>query len=288
MSNKYLFNEEPKSFSPTIAEALDSISKAVIIQQIHFWIYVYSNKRDRNHFFNGHYWVFNSYNDWHDDLRFIKFATLKRQILELEKDGLLISAEFNKNRGNRTKWYRINYEALAILTKGVELNRLVQNEPPSDHFEPPSDHFEPPSDHFEPPSDQNDPLCQSDHQSDHQSDQHSVYVPRTQNLQIFIDVFNSDAPSPWIRQQTIDSFTTNELLRFVKEFEGDSAEIFQNGLLEAQKDGYWNKRSLSIKNYLAKNLVFDLANKYLSRSLVSSSAAAGNSQEDWLSALEGV
>ena len=35
MSNKYLFNEEPKSFSPTIAEALDSISKAVIIQQIH-------------------------------------------------------------------------------------------------------------------------------------------------------------------------------------------------------------------------------------------------------------
>ena len=87
-----------------------------------------------------------------------------------------------------------------------------------------------------------------------------------QNLQIFIDVFNNDAPEPWIKQQTIDSFTTKELLRFVNEFQGDSAQIFQNGLLEAQKDGYWNKRSLSIKNYLAKNLVFDLAQKYLSRS----------------------
>jgi hypothetical protein len=109
-----------------------------------------------------------------------------------------------------------------------------------------------------------------------------VYVPRTQNLQIFIDVFNSDAPSPWIRQQTIDSFTTNELLRFVKEFQGDSAEIFQNGLLEAQKDSYWNKRSLSIKNYLAKNLVFELANKYLSRSPVSSSAAAKEDEQQRL------
>jgi hypothetical protein len=259
MSNKYLLEEEPKSFSPTIAQALDSISKAVIIQQIHFWLFVYTKKGDRNHFFNGHYWVFNSYNEWHKDLSFIKFATMKRQILELEKDGLLISDEFNKNRGNRTKWYRIDYEALAILTKGVELNRLVHFEPPSDHFEPPSDHFEPPSDHF-------DPLCQSDHQSDHQSDPQSVYAPKAQNLQIFIKVFNTDAPKPWIKQQTIDSFTTNELLRFVKEFQGDSAEIFQNGLLEAQKDEYWNKRKLSLKNYLAKNLAFDLAQKYLNRS----------------------
>ncbi len=172
MSNKYLFNEEPKSFSPTIAKALGSISKAVIMQQVHFWLHVYSKKSDQRHFFDGHYWVFNSYGEWHKDLDFIPFATMKRQILELERDDLLISSEFNKNRGDRTKWYRINYEQLTLLTTGIELSRLVQNEPPSDHFEPPSDHFEPPSDHFEPPSDHFDPLyIQSDHQSDPLIDQ---------------------------------------------------------------------------------------------------------------------
>jgi hypothetical protein len=172
MSNKYLFNEEPKSFSPTIAKALCSVSKAVIMQQVHFWLHVYTKKADQRHFFDGYYWVFNSYTEWHKDLDFIPFATMKRQILELEKNGLLISSEFNKNRGDRTKWYRINYEQLTLLTTGVELNHLVQNEPPSDHFEPPSDHFEPPSDHFEPPSDHFDPLyIQSDHQCDQLIDQ---------------------------------------------------------------------------------------------------------------------
>ena len=193
MSNKYLFNEEPKSFAPTIAKALKSVSKAVIMQQIHFWVHVYAKKADSKHFFLGHYWVFNSYTEWHRDLDFIPFATMKRQILELEKVGLLISSEFNKNRGDRTKWYRINYEQLTILTTGVELNSLVHFEPPSVHFEPPSDHFEPPSDHF-------DPLyIQSDQQIDHQNDQQKniVFSQNSENLLLektIVDLAFTDQP----------------------------------------------------------------------------------------------
>jgi hypothetical protein len=169
MNNKYLFDEEPKSFSPTLAKALGSISKAVIMQQIHFWIKIYSRKSDKTHFFKGFYWVFNSYAKWHKDLDFIPLPTMKRQILALEKDGLLISDDFNKNRGNRTKWYRIDYEKLLALTEAVgasDQNELAsdQNELASDQNELASDQNELASDHF-------DPLCQSDHHIDQQSDQ---------------------------------------------------------------------------------------------------------------------
>ena len=162
MSDKYLFDEEPKSFSPTLAKALGSVSKAVIMQQIHFWIKHYAKKRDKSHFFKGFYWVFNSYAEWHKDLDFIPLPTMKRQILALEKDGLLISDDFNKNRGNRTKWYRIDYEKLTALTDSVSA---------SDQNELASDQNELASDQNELASDQNDPLCQSDHHIDQQNDQ---------------------------------------------------------------------------------------------------------------------
>ena len=86
------------------------------------------------------------------------------------------------------------------------------------------------------------------------------------DLQIFINVFNSDAPKDWLRQKTIDSFTTKELLRFVGEFEDDSAEIFQNGLLGAQKDSFWSKKEMSLKWFLVENRAFEFAQKYQNRS----------------------
>jgi len=45
---------------------------------------------------------------------------LKRIFARLEKSGYLISGRFNKSNIDRTKWYRVNYEAV---------NRLCQSEP---------------------------------------------------------------------------------------------------------------------------------------------------------------
>jgi len=86
------------------------LNEAIIIQQIHYWV-MQNQKRNIN-FENGYYWTYSSYEDLHKQFPFWSVRTIKRTIRKLEKEGYLISANFNKNPFDKTKWYRINYEKL--------------------------------------------------------------------------------------------------------------------------------------------------------------------------------
>lgn len=80
MSN-LLFNKHPIVVSQELAGALTEldpkkrprISEAAVLQQIHYWIEKKQNYRD------GHYWVYNSLEDWTKQFTWIKTAkTMKR------------------------------------------------------------------------------------------------------------------------------------------------------------------------------------------------------------------
>ena len=110
-----LFNEFPITINRTLAKCM-SLTEAVIFQQIHYWLQ--QNKKKDLNFIDGRYWTYNSTKEWHEsDFDFLSESTIKRTLVKLEKDGLLISANYNKMKMDRTKWYSINYENLLNFCK---------------------------------------------------------------------------------------------------------------------------------------------------------------------------
>lgn len=105
MSN-LLFDERPLVVSPKLAVLLRDLDKAVILQQIHYWLERSTNLKD------GYKWVYNSMAEWNKQFPWIAIATLKRKFKSLEDENLLITGNYNRAKFDKTKWYRINYDVL--------------------------------------------------------------------------------------------------------------------------------------------------------------------------------
>lgn len=120
---KLLIDEQPLQCQPSLAAALGSADEAIVLQQLHYWL-----SRTNNVQSDGHKWIYNSMADWLKQFPWIKSrARLNRYFDDLEKRGLIITGNFNKAKFDKTKWYRINYDALTDLEQ-----RLYQNESTSD------------------------------------------------------------------------------------------------------------------------------------------------------------
>lgn len=103
-----LINERPLIVLPSLAREI-GLNEAIVLQQIHFWLNKKVNYED------GEYWVYNTYEDWANQFPFWSQSTVRRILNKLEKDGLLKSANYNKLKVDRTKWYTINYEKVVEL-----------------------------------------------------------------------------------------------------------------------------------------------------------------------------
>ncbi len=109
MSN-LLFDERPLVIQPTLAKLLGSLDEAVILQQIHYWLEKKTNIKD------GRSWVYNSMTDWQKQFPWLSLKTVKRRFKSLEDKGLLITANYNQYKFDRTKWYSIDYQNLLKLS----------------------------------------------------------------------------------------------------------------------------------------------------------------------------
>ena len=104
-----LISEPPLQVLPSLAVKI-GLNEAIILQQIHYWLQRSNNVRD------GYRWVYNSYPEWYKQMPIWKSETTMRTAFKnLEKQGLLITANYNKAKFDKTKWYRINYEKLSLL-----------------------------------------------------------------------------------------------------------------------------------------------------------------------------
>lgn len=109
--NATLFDEFPILVDRVLAQKI-GLNEAIVIQQLHYWIM--QNKRQNKNFYDGRYWTFNSFENWHKDtFYFWGLNTIKRTFKKLENEGLLIIGNYNKKGYDRTKWYSINYEKLS-------------------------------------------------------------------------------------------------------------------------------------------------------------------------------
>jgi len=100
-----LINEPPLQVLPSLAKQV-GLNQAIILQQLHYWVQITSNIRD------DHKWVYNSYEEWQKQFPFWSTTTIKRALLSLEEQGLVISGVFNNSPWDKTKWYRIDYDRL--------------------------------------------------------------------------------------------------------------------------------------------------------------------------------
>lgn len=120
MSSNLLIDEPPLQVLPTLAK-LVGLNEAIVLQQIHYWLNPHHNKN----IYNGYHWVFNSYEDWQTQFPFWSKDTIRRVIASLEKAEFICIDNFNKDRFNHRKWYRINYTKLQQLKSSPD--RCVQN-----------------------------------------------------------------------------------------------------------------------------------------------------------------
>ena len=96
------------NFSPELAQLI-GLNGAIVLQRIHFWTNKQKNPKD------GRYWVYNTFEQWHEQFPFWSIRTVKRTFSYLEEKRLLLTDNFNKRPFDRTKWYAVNYEQLAML-----------------------------------------------------------------------------------------------------------------------------------------------------------------------------
>ncbi len=97
------------------------LNEAIMLQHIHFWL------QESKHHKDGRVWVYNTYQAWQEQLSFWSTETVKRVIKRLEKDGYLLSANYNRLKLDKTKWYSINYEKVAELGT-EEIHSTGENE----------------------------------------------------------------------------------------------------------------------------------------------------------------
>lgn len=75
---------------------------------------------------DDHTWVYNTYQQWHQQFPFLSIITIKRAMIALEKQGLLETAQFDLQKGDARKYYTIHYS---------HLNALLESHP-SDQIDP--------------------------------------------------------------------------------------------------------------------------------------------------------
>jgi len=101
---------------PELADEV-GVNEAIILSQLHYWIE--KNKENHVNFRDGRTWVFQTYKEWNEQFTFWCEKTIKRIFLRLERQGYIISANYNKIGYDKTKWYTINYDELPFDLRTV-------------------------------------------------------------------------------------------------------------------------------------------------------------------------
>ena len=118
---RLLLNQKPLVILPELATVI-GLNEAIVLQQVHYWL------EGETHMLDGKKWVYNSYPEWQEQFPFWSISTIRRAIASLEEKGLLIAANYNKLKADRTKWYSIDYDVVDYYEEGGLSRPSVQKE----------------------------------------------------------------------------------------------------------------------------------------------------------------
>lgn len=81
------------------------ITKAVLVENIAFWIKKNANRNMNGN--DGYYWTWESAKSFQENFDYMSEKMIQLSLLQLEKSGIIKSANYNKCGYDRTKWYTI-------------------------------------------------------------------------------------------------------------------------------------------------------------------------------------
>lgn len=99
-----LLSEHPIIIIPKLACAI-GVNESIVLQQINYWLDIH--EKAGNNYVDGHYWVYNTIQQWKEQFPFFSESTIRRSIKNLEDSGVLVSKKLTS--GSNVKWYRIDY-----------------------------------------------------------------------------------------------------------------------------------------------------------------------------------
>ncbi|AGV99376.1 phage replication protein [Bacillus thuringiensis serovar morrisoni str. 4AA1] len=129
MQTNLLSSTDTMIFKPALAKQI-GLNEAIVLQQIHYWL------EKSNHNYDGRVWVYNTAEKWNDQFSWWSLSTMKRMFNKLEKEGYLLTGNYNKKGFDRTKWYSIDYERLTYAScqnesmESVKMNQCNVSEWP--------------------------------------------------------------------------------------------------------------------------------------------------------------
>lgn len=69
------------------------------------------NKANNVNFYDGIYWTFNSMEAWSKQIDFMTINIIRRTLEKMEKEGLIVTGNYNTSKYDRTKWYALSGKA---------------------------------------------------------------------------------------------------------------------------------------------------------------------------------
>ena len=101
------------------------VNEAILLNNITFW--VMKNKANKQNYFEGRYWTFNTVKAYSELFPYFSVSTIKRALKHLKDEGVIMSGNFNNDQHNRTNFYTLTEKGLALVSNRP--NGLCQNDP---------------------------------------------------------------------------------------------------------------------------------------------------------------
>lgn len=121
-NERFAGNSSPKKFEKLVpGEVAFSIQPSLVaafgwtgaafVSQLHYWLSKCGMSK-YGHFYQGRWWIYNSYAQWQEQFFFIGKGQLRNTVKELEGQGVVLS----RMKG-RQKYYSLEYKILFKLTR---------------------------------------------------------------------------------------------------------------------------------------------------------------------------
>lgn len=113
-------NPKVERLVPELA-AVIGLNESIMLLQIDFWI------GSSNNFEDGQYWTYQSVRDMQKKaFPYWSIATITRIIVNLEAEKLITVGNFNKRKGDTTRWFALNVDGLKKLGEKVACIKVIQ------------------------------------------------------------------------------------------------------------------------------------------------------------------
>ena len=119
------------SFSTELAKEY-GINEALLLQHFYFWHQ--RNKSNNHHFYDNHYWTYNSVKAFNELFDYLTPKQISYTIEKLKEQNLLITGNYNKNTFDRTLWYALTEKALSYFGKSILQNCQMEKTKLSNHI----------------------------------------------------------------------------------------------------------------------------------------------------------